>query len=670
MQTGKRLYQYALTSKKRILLGLLLLVVAVGAELSGPLIAKTIIDRHIVGVEEPWYSTTEQPNAVEYKGTWVIRESYADDANSLEPAGQVAQIGTTFYWTEEVLPQYGERSFDNGVMRVSSEEIEFTTQASPLSGSEILAFYQPEVAKIIGWLSFYLGLIIVATFFQYGQNYFLKVSANRIIQRMRIDVFSHLSRLPVRFFDNLPAGKIVSRVTNDTEAIRELYVAVLSNFFTSGIYMLGIYTAMFFLDARLAAFSLLLIPVMVVWMVVYRKLTSKHNHDIRSKISEINANMNENIQGMSMIQAFRREQDRMEQFEEMNESYMQSQKKLLLIDSLTSHNLTWVLRNIVVAMIIWFAAGGAAGTIGSIITLGTLYAFVDYVTRLFEPLNNIVNQLNNLEQARVSGERVFKLMDERGFDVADDKIQRLTGDVEFANVTFGYKENEAVLKNITFHAKPGETIALVGHTGSGKSSLMNLLFRFYDAQEGRILMDGQDIRDLSPQALRSHMAIVLQDPYLFTGTIGSNIAMENEEMPREDIEQALRAVGGAEMFKQFEKGIDEPVREKGSTLSSGQRQLISFARALAIDPAILVLDEATSNIDTETEAMIQRGLDVLKKGRTTFIIAHRLSTIRDADQILVLDAGRIVERGTHEQLMALGGSYAQMYRLQKQKNAG
>ena len=303
-------------------------------------------------------------------------------------------------------------------------------------------------------------------------------------------------------------------------------------------------------------------------------------------------------------------------------------------------------------------------TLSEAVSAGTLYAFVDYIIRLFNPITNLVNQFSQLERSLVAGTRVFELLDQPGEEVSKERVQRYKGNVVFDHVSFAYKNDDYVLKNIHFEAKEGETIALVGHTGSGKSSIMNLLFRFYDPQKGRIIIDGQDITKLPRQAIREHMGIVLQDPYLFTGTIASNVSLNDARISREMVENALEAVGGDRVLSKFEKGIDEPVIEKGSTLSSGQRQLISFARALAFDPAILILDEATSNIDSETEEIIQHAMDVLKKGRTTFIIAHRLSTIKNADKILVLDRGEIVEQGNHDELVALGGKYELMYRLQ------
>ena len=512
-------------------------------------------------------------------------------------------------------------------------------------------------------LAVFFALTIVAAVFRYGEYLLLQKAANRVIQKMRNDVYQHIQTLPIRYFDNLPAGKVVARITNDTEAIRELYVTVLSQFASSAMYITGIYVALFFLDWKMATIALFVLPVLFIWMFLYRKYASKYNHIVRAKVSDMNAMINESIQGMTIIQAFRREEQMQEEFEVINREHYKYQNKLLYLDAGTSHNLVGVLRSITFVMFIWYF-GGASLTATSVISVGVLYAFVDYIIRLFNPVTGVVNQLAKLEQALVAAERVFRLLDRQGEEVSDEKILRYQGNVRFEKVWFSYNKEEYVLKDISFEAKKGETVALVGHTGSGKSSIMNLLFRFYDVSKGAITIDGLNIQDLSRQTVRDHMGIVLQDPYLFTGTIESNVSLGDARISREKVQASLDAVGGDRVLKHLPNGIDEPVIEKGSTLSSGQRQLISFARALAFDPAILILDEATSNIDTETEEIIQHAMDVLKKGRTTFIIAHRLSTIKNADRILVLDRGEIVEQGTHDELVTQGGRYEQMYRLQ------
>ena len=543
----------------------------------------------------------------------------------------------------------------------------FTDIAGPFIAAHIIDNYMEPgnlQAEPIAWLlALFLGLSLLTAIFRYFMYLKLQEGSNRIIQQMRKDVFGHIQKLPIHYFDNLPAGKVVARVTNDTEAVRNLYVTVLSQFATSIISIAGVYVALFILNWKMASVALLLIPIVYIWMILYRKYASQYNHVIRTKIADINAMINESINGMTIIQAFRREDQMKKEFAEMNDEHYEYNRKLLFLDSATSHNLVNVFRLIMFAIFIYYF-GTQSMTVTDVVTAGTLYAFVDYITRLFNPIVNIVNQFSQLERSLVAGSRVFELLDQYGEPVKEERVKRYDGNVTFDNVSFAYNDEDYVLKNLNFEAKKGETVALVGHTGSGKSSIMNLLFRFYDPQKGRITIDGQDIASLPRQAIREHMGIVLQDPYLFTGTIASNVSLNDERISRETVEEALKAVGGERVLKNLEKGIDEPVIEKGSTLSSGQRQLISFARALAFDPAILILDEATSNIDSETEEIIQHAMDVLKEGRTTFIIAHRLSTIKNADKILVLDRGEIVEQGTHDELIALGGRYEMMYRLQ------
>lgn len=543
----------------------------------------------------------------------------------------------------------------------------FTDLAGPFIAKHIIDEYMVmgniEIKPIAWLLCLYFGLAIATAILRYFMYIFLQMGANRVVQKLRKDVFGHIQTLPIQYFDNLPAGKIVARVTNDTEALRNLYVQVLANFATSFISIAGVYIALFILNWKMALIALIMIPIIYLWMIVYRKYASKYNNVIRTKIADINAMINESIQGMTIIQAFRREKQMTKEFDDMNEEHYAYQRKLLFLDSATSFNLVNTIRLMMFTIFIVYF-GTQSLTTAEIVSSGTLYAFVDYLTRLFNPITNVVNQFSQLERSIVVGNRVFEVLDAKGEIVSEESMPRYEGNVVFDKVSFAYRDDEYVLKNLSFAAKRGETVALVGHTGSGKSSIMNLLFRFYDPSKGKIYIDGNDITALPRQTIREHMGIVLQDPYLFTGTIASNVSLNDPKITREKVEEALKAVGAERVLGHLEKGIDEPVIEKGSTLSSGQRQLISFARALAFDPAILILDEATSNIDTETEEIIQHAMDVLKKGRTTFIIAHRLSTIKNADKILVLERGVIKEQGTHDELLSLGGIYNQMYQMQ------
>ncbi len=543
----------------------------------------------------------------------------------------------------------------------------FTELVGPFIAKHIIDNYMTighiEIKPITWLLIVYLLLAIATAILRYFMYIYLQIGANRVVQKLRKDVFEHIQTLPIQYFDNLPAGKIVARVTNDTEAVRNLYVQVLSNFVTSIISIFGVYIALFILNWKMAMLALTMIPIVYLWMILYRKFASKYNDVIRTKIADINAMINESIQGMTIIQAFRREQQMTKEFDDMNNEHYAYERKLLVLDSATSFNLVNTLRMIMFTVFIVYF-GTQSYTATEVITAGTLYAFVDYLTKLFNPITNIVNQFSQLERSLIAGKRVFEVLDTDGEPVSEKSLPRYKGNVLFEDVSFAYKDNEYVLKNLSFEAHQGETIALVGHTGSGKSSIMNLLFRFYDPSKGKITIDGVDITSVPRQTMREHMGIVLQDPYLFTGTIASNVSLNNPNISPEKIKDSLNAVGGERVLANLPNGYDEPVIEKGSTLSSGQRQLISFARALAFDPAILILDEATSNIDTETEEIIQHAMDVLKKGRTTFIIAHRLSTIKNADRILVLDRGEIVENGTHDELLELGGIYEKMYQMQ------
>ncbi|AHV97758.1 ABC transporter ATP-binding protein [Paenibacillus sabinae] len=661
--TGRRLLQYALHAKTTFIAALLLLSIGVAAELAGPFIARSMIDNHMLAIERPYFEASPSNDAALYNNEYYKR---GDRFKPGEPQGRevrLLQVGRSFYFIgEPVADAGGERHFENGQIIIDSANGTASYPAVKLTTVELFDFYKPELPSIYKLVGLYGMFLVISIFAEFGKTYWLQSSANQVVRRLRTDVYAHIQRLPVYFFDNLPAGKVVSRVTNDTEAVKELFIAVLSNFASGIINIIGVYTALFLLDVRLGMISLFIAPVIVVWVILYRKIATKYNTIIRSRLSEINAIINESIQGMSVIRIFRRQKQRLDEFETLNEDYLKYQNKMLNLNSLTSHNLVGALRSLSFATVLWYFGFGSLGG-GTIVSLGVLYAFVDVLGRMFQPIIGMVNQLANLDTSMVSAGRVFKLMDEPGEQVTDGEMPRYQGNVVFKDVSFAYKK-DFVLRDISFEARSGETVALVGHTGSGKSSIINLLFRFYDPQRGFISIDGQKTTDIPKQWLRKHMGIVLQDPYLFTGTIASNVSLDDESISREKVEWALREVGADRLLAHLPQGFDEPVVEKGSTLSAGQRQLISFARALAFDPAILILDEATSNIDTETESLIQQALEVLKKGRTTFIIAHRLSTIRSADQILVLHRGEIVERGSHDELMALGGRYYRMYQLQ------
>ncbi|WP_077297150.1 ABC transporter ATP-binding protein [Virgibacillus pantothenticus] len=667
MSTEKRLVAYAFPFKKQILIGLLCLIIAVALELAGPLIAKKVIDEHILGLEGTWNQVTERDDR--YTVTYQNKNYKRSDriGGNDEVIGEtitILAVGSGYYMINDKVPLKGEREIQDGMLTVKSAQEQWQFTADKLSLSEIYPFFKPEQTPILYLLGLYVGLLIIAGFFQFYQTFLLQKASNQIVKKMRNDLFAHTQRIPINYFVDQPAGKIVARITNDTEAIRDLYERVLSIIVTSVIYMAGIFIALFILDAQLALWCLLLIPLIWGWMKLYKHFGTKYNQVIRSTISEINGNINEAIQGMPIIQAFQREKKTKQDFETLNHRHFIYQRKLVKLSALTSYNLVTVFRNIAFVGFIWYF-GSASLEPTSAISIGLLYAFTDYLTRLFEPVTDIVNQLPLIEQARVAGSRVFTLLDYKGEDVVDEKIARYRGHIQFDRVSFAYNEGDDVLRNVSFEIKPGETAAFVGHTGSGKSSIMNVLFRFYDPQQGTITIDGYSTREWSRQQTRSHMGIVLQDPFLFSGTILSNVTMNDPNISIDKAKQALKAVGADSFIEKLPNQYNEEVGEGGTTFSLGERQLISFARALAFDPAILILDEATANIDTETETIIQKALEVLKIGRTTLVIAHRLSTIQQADTIFVLDHGTIKEMGNHNTLMQAKGSYYQMYQMQQ-----
>ncbi|MCZ8514087.1 ABC transporter ATP-binding protein [Paenibacillus filicis] len=677
----RRLLNYSLLFKYRIIAALLVLCCAVGAELAGPFIAKTIIDRHIGAIQLPWYELKDQERLlspgqpqVSYGGHVYVRQDWLEGGRAPEDRAawkevRIMALDQGLYLVREPESFDGSWALADGapggqpqvrVTRGSGETAVYP--AVRLSAADAALFYGPDTGPVIRWLALFVLLLIAGSLLHYVQAFTLQTTAMRIIQRMRMDLMAHIQRIPIRFFDNTPIGQVVSRIANDTEAVRDLFMSFMATFVVSTINIAGIYIALFLLDVRLALVALLFLPLFTVVMIVHLKFSRKYVAVMRARLSDMNAMISESIAVMPILQAFRQEKNRSREFEVLNNERYRNQIWQNRVFSLSSRNFTGLVGALFTAAAIWYFGGRSLHTA---ISFGVFYAFIDYTGRLFQPIIGIFDQLLNAQRAVVSAEKVFYLMDLEGADIADaGQAPRPQGHVVFDDITFAYKTGEPVLRNISFEARKGETIALVGHTGSGKSSIMNLLLGFYEPTSGAIRIDGQDIRGLSKQELRKHMGIVLQDPFLFAGDLKFNVSLYNERIGPEQVRKALAEVGAAPFVEQLPGGYDEPVVERGSTLSAGQRQLISFARALAFDPAILILDEATASIDSETEGLIQEALRVVSEGRTTFVIAHRLSTIREADQILVLHRGEIVERGNHEQLMLRQGRYYRMYQLQ------
>ncbi len=511
----------------------------------------------------------------------------------------------------------------------------------------------------------YLVLHIAAVLINYFQLLSFHKIAQWIVRQLRIDVFGKVQHLGLEFFDRTPGGSLVSRITNDTEAVKELFVSVLSTFVQNIVLMIGILVGLFILDARLAALYMILAPVIFGLMWFYRKVSSKVFHLSREKLSQLNARLNESIQGMTIIQAFHQEKRMRKEFGQTNEEHYQAGMKRLKINGLLLRPMVDLLYIFGLMLILSFFG---VESLTTYVQVGVVYAFLNYLDRFFEPVNQMMFRLAQLQEALVASERVFALLDQDRYaptQEGNDDPAVGEGLIEFKDVTFSYDGSKPVLKNISFVAKPGQTVALVGHTGSGKSTIINLLMRFYSIEQGEITIDGAPLRSFSDEELRSRLGLVLQDPFLFVGDVKQNIRLHNEKISDEAIYEAAKFVQADAFIQKLPHGYDEPIGERGATFSSGQRQLLSFARTMALNPKILVLDEATASVDTETEELIQAALEKMRRGRTTIAIAHRLSTIQDADLILVLHRGEIVERGTHQELLAKQGLYHKMYLLQQ-----
>ena len=533
----------------------------------------------------------------------------------------------------------------------------------PLVASHFIDQYLSNLNQLaVTVLLVYYGLYILQTLVQYvGNLLFARVSYS-IVRDIRRDAFANMEKLGMSYFDKTPAGSIVSRLTNDTETISDMFSGILSSFISAVFIFLTTLYTMLVLDFRLTALVLLFLPLIFLLVNLYRKKSVKIIEKTRSLLSDINSKLAENIEGIRIIQAFNQEKRLQAEFDEINQEHLVYAYRSVALDALFLRPAMSLLKLLGYAVLM--AYFGYRGLYLGI-TAGTMYAFIQYINRLFDPLIEVTQNFSTLQTSMVSAGRVFALIDERTYEPLQEngRTEIKEGNIRFEHVCFSYDGKHPILDDISFSVNKGETIAFVGHTGSGKSSIINVLMRFYEFQSGRVLLDDVDIRNYSQEELRKNIGLVLQDPFLYHGTIKSNIAMY-QDINDEQVQAAAVFVDADSFIQELPQGYDSPVSERGSSFSTGQRQLLAFARTVASQPKILILDEATANIDSETESLVQASLAKMRQGRTTIAIAHRLSTIQDANCIYVLDKGRIIESGTHEELLALGGTYHKMYSLQ------
>ncbi len=508
--------------------------------------------------------------------------------------------------------------------------------------------------------------VLVSTFFlRYLQFYIMQLLGQKVMFDMRMKLFSHLQEMSLSFFDKNPVGRLITRLTNDIEVLNEMLTSGVIAIFGDIFSLVGIVIVMLLLDFKLALVSFAILPLLIYATILFRQKVRKSYRAIRTRIARINAFLQESVVGISIIQIFNREKKSFGKFEGLNHHYLEACLQSLFYHAIFSP-LVEIISSVAVALIVWYGGGQI---LKSVLTFGALVAFIQYVERFYHPIRDLSEKYTIMQAAMASSERIFKLLDTEA-EVKDPElplsISTIQGKIEFKDVWFAYNDKENVLCDISFCVQPGEKVAIVGATGAGKTSIINLLARFYDPQKGKILIDGRDIRDFRQKELRRYLGIVQQDVFLFSGTIEDNIKLGENRISFGQVKESARYVNADRFIEELPQGYQEDVRERGSLLSVGQKQLLSFARALVFDPKILILDEATSSVDTETEMLIQDALIKLLRNRTSIVVAHRLSTIKGVDRIIVMHRGRIRESGTHQELIRKKGIYYKLYQMQYQ----
>ncbi len=510
-------------------------------------------------------------------------------------------------------------------------------------------------------------VLVLSLIFNLAQTWILQKTGQKIIHTVRKELYTHIQSLSSRYFDITPVGKLVTRVTNDVEALNEMYSGILVRLFRNIIKIFGLAVVMLLLDWRLALWSFVLLPIVAVLSVIFRKFARQAYRVARTKLTDINTFLSENISGMRIIQIFGREKRKMEEFDQKNYSLFKAFFREMMVFAIFRP-----LSNILSVLSLMIVLGvGSKEVLAGAISVGTLYIFAQYIQSFFEPIQELAEQFSTLQSSIASAEKIFTIMSEvPQVPEAETPVElsEIKGKIEFSHVWFAYDNENYVLKDVSFVIEPGEKVAFVGATGAGKSSILNLIGRYYDIQKGNIYIDGVDIRQMSKKQLRSAIGQMQQDVFVFEGDIEKNICLY-DEIPEEEVKAAAEYVNASHFIEKLPNKYKELVTERGATFSAGERQLLSFARTLAHNPTILVMDEATANIDTETELLIQEALEKLMQGRTTIMVAHRLSTIQHADCIMVMHKGEIKERGTHQELLARDGIYKKLYELQIQKDA-
>jgi ATP-binding cassette subfamily B protein/subfamily B ATP-binding cassette protein MsbA len=664
----KRLLKYAKPFTAIIIICITLLMLITLTDLAGPILIKIAIDDHIKGINSPMVMYEQKPpyKYTEFDDKYYVREKLVQDKASINES----QIYQVIKYQNQHYLYPGRINADTEETKVVQQDGQYIATkdnvkhvVQPLTKEQYLSFRQQDLNGIKTVTLLFLACITIGFILNYIQVYLLYWTGQKIIFNMRKELFTHLQRLSLAFFDKNPVGRLVTRVTNDMENLNEMYTGVLVNLFKDVFMLVGIVVVMMKMNAKLALVSFTVVPLIIIAAAIFRVKARDAYRQVRVKLAKINATLSENISGMRIIQIFKKEAFKYDEFETINKEYWTASMKELFVFAVFRPSMD-LIYSLALALLLWY---GGIRVLGGILDFGVLFAFVNYIDKFFRPIMDLTEKFNILQSAMASSERVFMLLDnEEAIKDVENPIDpgKLKGEIEFKNVWFAYNEENWVLRDVSFKINPGETVAFVGATGAGKTSIISLISRLYDIQKGEILIDGKNIKEIDKYELRKQIGTVLQDVFLFTGDIAGNIRLNAENISDEKIKEVARYVNADKFIEKLPKGYHEEVKERGSTLSAGQRQLLAFARALAFDPSVLVLDEATSNIDTETEILIQDAINKVIRNRTTIVIAHRLSTIQHADKIIVLHKGKIREIGNHQELLDKKGMYYDLYLLQ------
>lgn len=655
----KRLLNYLKPHKWVMTLATVLVLFIIAVELYRPIIIGNAIDQYINGYYHPYVEAdVSASDAINWNGLVLSRDQAVSKADS-------ASFYQIFLWKDHYyMAENLTRSECTALQNADTSVLKNYVRegAQKLTSNDLKILRQNDFKGILKAGILFLLLLFSGFFLNLADTWLLQKMGQQIVYKLREETFTHIHSLSLSFFNITPVGKLVTRVSNDTEAVNELFSTILVKLFKNVVKIIGYAVVMLSINVKMAGISFLLLPLVAILTFVFRHLSRKAYQITRNKITELNTFLSEHISGMKLIQIFAREKEKYSEFEGKSMELYRANFREIMTFAIFRPSIYLVS---VIAMILVIRTGSLSVLNGSL-SLGTLFVFITYISSFFEPIQELSEQLGTLQSSIASAEKIFSVLDVKPEIVSptDPAPVNILGEIEFRHVWFAYEEENYILKDVSFVIRPGEKAAFVGATGAGKSTILNLIGRYFDIQKGQILIDGIDIHEIDLDVLRGAIGQVQQDVFIFTGDIKSNISLNNEAISPDDVRRAAEIVNADPFIQKLPHGYDEPVTERGSTLSAGQRQLLSFARTLAYDPKILVLDEATANIDTETETLITQALARLMDGRTTIMVAHRLSTIQHADKIIVMHHGEIKESGTHQELLAKDGLYKKLYELQ------